>query len=58
MNKFLGKGDYSYEPVPDWAHLPPELVLGDVAGIAVDNKDRVYLFNPGPSDARTCRRSR
>ena len=27
--------------------MPPELVLGDVAGIAVDDKDRVYLFNRG-----------
>ena len=47
MNKNLGKGDYSYEPLPDWAHLPPEVTLGDVAGIAVDDKDRVYLFNRG-----------
>lgn len=43
----LGKDRYTYEPVPDWAKLPPELVLGDVAGIAVDDKDRVYLFNRG-----------
>ena len=43
----LGQGKYTYEPVPDWAKLPPEIVLGDVAGIAVDAKDRVYLFNRG-----------
>ena len=47
MSDVLGKGDHRYEPVPDWAKLPTELVLGDVAGIAVDNKDRVYLFNRG-----------
>ncbi len=41
------KRTYSYEPQPDWAQLPPDLVLGDVAGIAVDGRDRVYLFNRG-----------
>lgn len=43
----LGTGKYTFEPLGDWANLPPELVLGDVAGIAVDNNDRVYLFNRG-----------
>ena len=43
----LGKGRHSYKPVTDWAKLPTDIVLGDVAGIAVDNKDRVYLFNRG-----------
>ncbi len=45
MAEYLGKGDYQYEPVADWGNFPPEIVLGDVAGIAVDGKDRVYLFN-------------
>lgn len=43
----LGEGLHTYEPVPDWARLPPEVHLGDIAGIAVDDKDRVYLFNRG-----------
>ena len=43
----LGKGHYSYEPILDWALVPTDMVLGDVAGIAVDDKDRVYLFNRG-----------
>ncbi len=43
----LGQGQYTYKPMPDWAKLPPEITLGDVAGIAVDDKDRVYLFNRG-----------
>ena len=47
MAEFLGKGVHTYEPVPDWAQLPPDIRLGDVAGIAVDDKDRVYLFNRG-----------
>ena len=49
MNDILGKDNYSFEPIPDWANLPPEVELGDVAGIAVDEKDRVYLFNRGNS---------
>ncbi|MGI9391179.1 MAG: peptidyl-alpha-hydroxyglycine alpha-amidating lyase family protein, partial [Boseongicola sp.] len=44
---FLGKTHYSYKPIPDWAQLPSDVELGDVAGIAVDDKDRVYLFNRG-----------
>ncbi len=47
MTNLLGEGHYKYEPVTDWANLPVDLVLGDVAGIAVDDKDRVYLFNRG-----------
>ena len=43
----LGKGHHSYEPLPNWARLPSDLDLGEVAGIAVDNKDRVFLFNRG-----------
>ena len=43
----LGQGDYTYTPEPNWADLPPEVTLGDVAGLAVDNQDRVYLFNRG-----------
>lgn len=51
MEDILGCGNYSYEPIPDWARLPPEVELGDVAGIAVDEKDRVYLFNRGSNPA-------
>jgi DNA-binding beta-propeller fold protein YncE len=47
MTDRLGQGDYQFEPQPTWAKLPEEIVLGDVAGIAVDSKDRVYLFHRG-----------
>ena len=47
MGKILGDGFYTYAPALDWARLPPEVHLGDVAGIAVDDRDRVYLFNRG-----------
>ena len=43
----LGKEKYAYAPIEDWGNFPSELILGDVAGIAIDSKDRVYLFNRG-----------
>lgn len=39
--------DFLFEPIEAWETLPPGIVLGDVAGIAVDSRDRVYLFNRG-----------
>jgi len=38
---------YTFVPQPGWGQLPPEIELGDVAGIAIDQKDQVYLFNRG-----------
>ena len=38
---------FQFQPISAWEQLPPEIVLGDVAGIAVDSQDRVYLFNRG-----------
>jgi len=39
--------DFLFEPIEAWEQLPEDIVLGDVAGIAVDSKDRIYLFNRG-----------
>jgi DNA-binding beta-propeller fold protein YncE len=43
----LGAGPFSYRPAEAWAKIPDEIELGDVAGIAIDDKDHVYLFNRG-----------
>ena len=43
----LGSGNYTYTPVEDWGNFPDEVILGDVAGIAIDTNDQVYLFNRG-----------
>ena len=43
----FGSGSYRFRPVPGWGRLPPTIALGDVAGIAVDDRNRVYLFNRG-----------
>lgn len=45
MGVILGTGDYTYRVCETWAKLPPEMVLGDVAAVGVDSKDRVYVFN-------------
>jgi sugar lactone lactonase YvrE len=43
----LGSGSFCYIVEQDWGQLPHELHVGDVAGIAVDANDNVYLFNRG-----------
>ena len=32
---------------PDWARLPADWTLGDVAGVAVDSHDHVFVFHRG-----------
>jgi NHL repeat len=49
MSAILGSGDFTYRVEErDWAKLPGGWVIGDVAAVAVDRYDRVYLFNRGP----------
>jgi DNA-binding beta-propeller fold protein YncE len=47
MGVVLGTGQYRYEAQDDWAKLPAGWLLGDVAAVAVDAADRVYVFNRG-----------
>jgi DNA-binding beta-propeller fold protein YncE len=50
MSVILGSGEHRYRVIENWAKLPPELELtSDVGGVAVDSKDRVYVFNRGPN---------
>ena len=48
MGATLGEGRFRYEPVAGWARLPPGMRMGEVAGIAIDARDRVFVFNRGP----------
>jgi hypothetical protein len=41
----LGQGTHRYELVEDWEQLPEGFSHGDVAGVATDSQDRVYVFN-------------
>jgi DNA-binding beta-propeller fold protein YncE len=43
----LGSGEHRYRVVEDWAKLPEGWEFKDVAAVACDRKDRVYVFNRG-----------
>src|ERR1051325_1028089 len=47
MSVVLGSGDYRYRVVEGWGKLPDGWNLTDVGAVAVDSKDRVYVFNRG-----------
>ena len=47
MPVILGSGEYRYRVVENWAKLPKGWNLTDVASVAVDSKDRIYVFNRG-----------
>jgi len=46
MATVLGQGQLRYEVV-EWGRLPDGWELKDVAAVAVDRKDQVYVFNRG-----------
>ena len=41
----VGEGELTLELVPDWEQLPSGWSHGDVAGVATDSQDRVFVFN-------------
>src|SRR4051812_30968660 len=43
----VGRGSHTYRVVGDWAKLPPGWQFRDVAAVAVDKRDQVYVFNRG-----------
>jgi hypothetical protein len=47
MSTILGSGEHRYQVVEDWAKLPGGWTMPDAAAVAVDSKDRVYVFNRG-----------
>jgi DNA-binding beta-propeller fold protein YncE len=47
LTKTVGTGPFAYEAMDDWEHLPEDWEHGDVADVAVDSRDRVYVFNRG-----------
>src|ERR1700678_4071701 len=38
-----------YESVPDLLHLPPDLYLGEVSGVAVNSKGHIFVLHRGNS---------
>ena len=47
MAATIGMGDYRYEYQPDWARLLSGMSLQGPSGVAVDSRDRVYVFQRG-----------
>ena len=47
MPAILGSGEHRYRVVDNWAKLPDNWTLTDVASVAVDSKDRIFVFNRG-----------
>src|SRR5215510_5892531 len=47
MSATLGTGEHRYRVVENWAKLPDGWEFRDVAAVAVDSKDHVYVFNRG-----------
>ena len=40
-----GSGDYTYKIDQEWGKLPDGYEFNQVAGVAIDKKDNVYLYN-------------
>src|SRR4249920_1265711 len=47
MPAILGSGEHRYRVVENFAKLPTGWSLTDAASVAVDSKDRIYVFNRG-----------
>jgi len=43
----VGQGDFRYRWISGWGQLPPGQQLNDVPGIAIDSRDRVFVFQRG-----------
>jgi len=47
MATVLGSGEHRYRVLENWAQLPEGWEFKDVAAVACDRQDRVYVFNRG-----------
>jgi DNA-binding beta-propeller fold protein YncE len=47
MSTLLGSGGHRYQVMENWAQLPEGWEFKDVAAVACDSQDRVYVFNRG-----------
>lgn len=47
MPTIVGEGKFTYEVAEGWGELPESWVFTQVAGVAADSQDRVYVFNRG-----------
>ena len=47
MRDTVATTEYAFEPVEGWAKLPPGWSFKEVAAVATDSKDQVYVFSRG-----------
>ncbi len=47
ITNILGGGEFLYEVDPAWPQMPEGWSFLEVAGVATDSQDRVYVFNRG-----------
>src|SRR5262245_31434699 len=47
MTVHVGSGRFRYEALPSWERLPDGWSFVEVAGVASNSRDRVYVFNRG-----------
>lgn len=47
MREVYGVGDFRYEYVADWGKLPDGVVFRECPGVAVDDRDNVYVLTRG-----------
>jgi len=43
----VGQGPFTFEANAEWARRPPGYSWSEVAAVAIDSRDRVYVFNRG-----------
>jgi hypothetical protein len=49
--------EISFQSVPDFLKLPPDIYLGEVAGVAVNSRGHVFVFSRGNSTGPAYRAS-
>lgn len=47
MPIIVGSGKFTYKVVEGWGKLPEGWIFTQVAGVSVDSKDKVFIFNRG-----------
>ncbi len=48
LTEMVGAGDYVYEACATWHQMPEGWKLTEAVGVAVDSRDRVFVFDRGP----------
>ena len=43
----VGRGQFTFAPVPLWEQLPAGWKFVEAVGVATDSRDRVFVFNRG-----------